>query len=47
MVAHSCGVSAITSYTAQKVMGVNLLNGNPIIAGSYRGTLTVTIDPNL
>ncbi len=26
---------------------VNLLNGNPIIAGSYRGTLTVTIDPNL
>jgi hypothetical protein len=26
---------------------VNLMNGNPIIAGSYRSTLTVTIDPNL
>jgi hypothetical protein len=26
---------------------VNLLDGNPIIAGSYSGTLTVTIDPNL
>jgi hypothetical protein len=28
-------------------VNVNLLNGNPIIAGSYRSTLTVTIDPNL
>lgn len=28
-------------------VNVNLLNGNPIIGGSYRGTLTVTIDPNL
>jgi hypothetical protein len=28
-------------------VNVNLLNGNPIIAGSYKNTLTVTIDPNL
>lgn len=26
---------------------VNLVNGNPIIAGTYTGTLTVTIDPSL
>jgi hypothetical protein len=35
--------------TANGTIGVNvnLLRGNPIIAGSYQGTLTVTIDPNL
>jgi hypothetical protein len=26
---------------------VNLVDGNPIIAGGYQGTLVVTIDPNL
>jgi hypothetical protein len=28
-------------------VNVNLVNGNPVIGGSYSGTLTVTIDPNL
>ncbi|MCB1518987.1 MAG: hypothetical protein KDJ37_00255 [Hyphomicrobiaceae bacterium] len=28
-------------------VGVNLISGNPIIAGSYTGILTVTIDPAL
>lgn len=28
-------------------VNVNLVDGNPIIAGSYQSTLIVTIDPNL
>lgn len=38
--------SGVTSNGTINV-NVNLLNGNPIIAGSYSNTLTVTIDPNL
>ncbi len=38
--------SGITS-NGTITIDVNLLNGNPVIAGSYQGTLVVTIDPNL